>query len=111
MDLEYVKLENDDDEILFYEAQAKRIKDMEDKTLMINIEHIIEFDSSGELIEPIISEYPRYLYLNFNLFYFKSRFESYINQAVQDFMISVHKEWAMQRKFWVGLYNISYLAK
>ncbi len=59
MDLEYVKTENDAEEILFYEAQAKRIKDLADKTLMINLEHIMAFDTSGELIEPIISEYPR----------------------------------------------------
>jgi len=60
MDLDYIKDENNDsDEILFYEAQAKYIRIMEDKTLMINIQHIHKFDTTGELLEPIVTEYPR----------------------------------------------------
>ena len=59
MDLDYIKEEHGADEILFYEFQAKRIKDLEDKTMMINIQHLSSFDSSGELVEAIISEFPR----------------------------------------------------
>jgi len=39
------------------------------------------------------------------------RFETFINQAVQEFMVNIHKDWALNRKFWVGFYNVQYLAK
>jgi len=74
----------------YYHIEAQRMFDNKRATMYINVKHI--FKENYDLIEPLIHHYHRY--------------EPAIRKAVQNFLYSYHPEYAKQKIFSVGFFNL-----
>ena len=74
----------------YYHIEAQRMFDNKRATMYVNVKHI--FKENFELIEPLIHHYHRY--------------EPAIRKAVQNFLYSYHPEYAKQKLFSVGFFNL-----
>lgn len=73
-----------------YHLEAQKMFDNKRATMYVNVKHLLK--ANLELMDPVIGHYYRY--------------EQAIRKAVQNFLYSYHPEYAKQKMFSVGFYNL-----
>jgi DNA replicative helicase MCM subunit Mcm2 (Cdc46/Mcm family) len=75
----------------------KNSRNINRRTLYVDLSHLFEFDTNYELRELILNEY--------------YRFQPYLDAAVEEFMRKISFEWAKDKQFNLSFYNIPHVEK
>jgi DNA replication licensing factor MCM6 len=91
----YAESARDQSEIKYYHIQAEKMKNEEKTTMYIDFEHLASFhtgDEDDDLADDILAN-----------FY---RFEGNLNKALHTFMYKYHADYAKDKTFFLGFYNL-----
>jgi DNA replication licensing factor MCM6 len=87
----------DEDNYYPYLEQAERMKNMEFKTMVVDLKHLFNYDTNYELREPILNE--------------NHRFQQYMDLALDELMRKYYADFAARKNFTVSIANVPSVEK